>query len=201
MRGAVIVLAAGKSERMGSPKQLLPYRGRPLAAHAIGSALDSGIGPVVVVSGAVDLKVELGGIDNAQNRDQTPLIWVRNENWAAGIAGSIKAGLTHLLQLDDKPEAVLIMVADQPHADADLLKQLWQLWEGNEQSMAACGYDGIMGTPAVFGRSRFEALLALSGDAGARKILLTCPEDVVTLTFPAGAIDIDTPEDYEKLKQ
>lgn len=193
MEGAVILLAAGNSERMGKPKQLLPYRGKTLLWQTARTALDAKIGRVMVVTGAADIDLQTALQD-------LELEWVHNEHWASGMATSIQAGLRKLLQTAPIPEAVLILVADQPYVTVALLQQLWERWKTSEQPMAACVYNKEPGTPALFSKDRFADLLELKGKKGAKKLLLAKPEEVATIAFPEGAIDIDTPADYEQLK-
>ena len=91
---------------MGRPKQLLPYRGRTLLRHAAETAVASGCGPIVLVTGALNeaLAAEVAGL---------PIQAVHNSDWETGMASSIRAGLAAVEAA--QPRAVLIMLSDQPH--------------------------------------------------------------------------------------
>ena len=93
------------------------------------------------------------------------------------------------------------MVCDQPHITAVLLNKLLAVQKETGKPIVACSYSGVTGTPALFHKSLFPALLSLKGDKGAGKLLQQQTVSVATVPFPEGAIDIDTMEDYKKLNQ
>ncbi len=185
---AAIVLAAGGSSRMGRPKQLLPFRGRSLVRHAAETALDAGCDPVIVVVGAAAERVtaELTGL---------PVTVVVNPDWADGPGTSVRAGI---VAAPESAEVALFLLADQPFIDAASLRSLLDAHTASGLPMAASGYAGSIGVPAVFARQCFPALLALDPAAGAKQVLARDPTGVVVVPFPAGAIDFDTPADYER---
>jgi molybdenum cofactor cytidylyltransferase len=194
MQGAILLLAAGSSKRMGKPKQLLPYKGRTLLWHAANAAKMAKLGPVVIVTGELDAPIR-------KNLADLNLSFVQNQNWAQGMATSIVTGINYLTNLQTVPEAVLIMVGDQPAVNEALLKKLWLNWQESGKSIAASGYAEQVGTPAVFTQSLFSELLLLKGDAGAKKLIKKYPDQVHQVSFPDGLLDVDTPEDYEQLKK
>src|SRR5580704_14397123 len=102
---ALVLLAAGGSTRMGSPKQLLPYQGRPLIRHAAETALASGCHPVMVVLGshAAEIRAALEGLD---------VVVVENTEWEKGIGTSIRAGISgaEIMACD----GAVLALADQP---------------------------------------------------------------------------------------
>lgn len=187
----VIILAAGGSSRMGSPKQLLPYRGQSLVRHAANVALGSIADRVVVVIGshADEVRNELDGL---------PLSIVENPNWQAGMSSSLRAGLQALLSAV-QIESVIIMLCDQPLATADVLNKLVQTHGATGKPIVASTYGTTRGVPALFTRELFNELMSLTADEGARRIISTHSEDVATITFAQGAIDIDTPLDHQLL--
>ena len=187
----VIILAAGGSSRMGSPKQLLPYRGRSLVRHAAKAALGSIVDHVVVVIGsnADEVRNELDGLQ---------LSIVENPGWQAGMSSSVRAGLQELSSAD-QIESVIIMLCDQPFATADVLNELVDTHRATGKPIVASTYGTTRGVPALFTRELFNELMSLTADEGARRIVSTHPEDVATISFAQGAIDIDTPLDHQRL--
>ena len=189
----IIILAAGASTRLGKPKQLLQYRGKTLLAHAINEAVNSNADAVVVVLGkdANLFKKEL---------DEKKVRVAINSSWEEGMASSLRLGLDTLL--NDKPyiDAVIFMVCDQPHISSSVLNELITIQQKTTKQIVTCNYGDSMGPPALLHKKYFEELMKLSGDAGARKIIQKNMNDVGTILFPEGNIDIDTEEDYEKLK-
>ena len=189
----IINLAAGASTRLGKPKQLLQYRGKTLLAHAINEAVNSNADAVVVVLGkdANLFKKEL---------DEKKVRVAINSSWEEGMASSLRLGLDTLL--NDKPyiDAVIFMVCDQPHISSSVLNELITTQQKTTKQIVTCNYGDSMGPPALLHKKYFEGLMKLSGDTGARKIIQQNMNDMTTILFPEGGIDIDTEEDYEKLK-
>jgi len=188
----VIVLAAGNSSRLGRPKQLLPYRGQTLLTHTTAEILNAGLHPIVVVTGA--FHAEVGDSLRGQSVDI-----VFNPAWEEGMASGIVAGLSNILSTYPDVDAVIIAVCDQPFISSALLSQLVSMHEVSGKGIVASAYVNSVGTPVLFGRSYFEQLLALSGSEGAKKLLKQYPDDLVTIAFPGGDIDIDTGDDAERL--
>ncbi len=188
MKIGAVVLAAGGSTRLGQPKQLLTHEGQTLVHRAAAAALEAGCAPVVVVVGAEREKIV------AALRDLAVTI-VPNDDWPRGMGTSVRAGVARLQESD----ALIMLVCDQPKVDAVLLRQLIARQEETGQPMAASGYSGTHGVPALFSRSCYERLLALDDETGAKALLLGRPGEVASVLFEAGAIDIDTPADLEFL--
>jgi molybdenum cofactor cytidylyltransferase len=190
--GAVI-LAAGESSRLGQPKQLVHFRGKSLVRRAADAASEAGCSPITIVLGSDSKKIEdeLAG---------TGVAIVKNENWRAGVGTSIRAGVQNSLSQGSNPEAIVLLVCDQPFVDARVIKGLIELRQKTNKSMVASTYSGTLGVPALFDRSCFQELLALGNDAGAKSIL-SRRERVAEFHFPEGTIDIDTTADLEKLQR
>ena len=189
---AIIILAAGTSSRLGEPKQTLRYRDESLLKHSIKAAKDSDIGPVVVVIGANEKEI-------SAHIENEAITVVYNEDFKEGLASSIKAGLTNLLDADHGPDAVILMVCDQPYVDGNLLQTLVRAKVATGKPIVACAYKDTIGVPALFDKSLFSELLSLEGEEGGKKILYKHKESVATIPFPAGDIDIDTASDYQAL--
>ena len=108
---------------------------------------------------------------------------------------SIRVGVGALRDCD----ALVLLACDQPQVSADLLRQLIATWRKTRKSMVASVYAGTIGIPALFGRDCFGRLLSLGGEEGAKILLTSSRDDVAQVDFPAGAVDIDTPTDYQAL--
>ncbi len=187
----IVILAAGSSTRLGQPKQLLSFEGSTLIARVAGEALSAALHPVVVVTGALTDE-----ITNVLAGKKAHL--AHNARWQEGMGTSIVAGLAAIQNLQPDAEAVIIAVSDQPHLSAALLQTLITTQVSTNKGIVACSYSDTIGTPALFTRPFFSILRGLSGNEGARKVLLQYRDELAVVPFPEGAIDIDTPEDYQK---
>ncbi|MES2874690.1 MAG: nucleotidyltransferase family protein [Bacteroidota bacterium] len=189
---AIIILAAGNSSRLGSPKQLLTYGGKPLLQLAIDSAKESGADQVIVVLGSsmqlIECKISTEGI-----------LIIENPNWENGLSSSIKAGLKTLTKISVDFDAIILMVCDQPFVDAKILKALIHEQAMTGCAIVGCSYDDTKGIPALFHKSIFPELLSLEGDTGAKKMFEKYKEVASFVSFKDGGIDIDTLEDYKNL--
>ncbi len=191
-RCAVLILAAGQSSRLGSPKQLLEFEGSPLISRVAKTAVEADIGEVFVVVGA--------NAEQVKNELNMPhLRLVLNEEWQEGMASSIRKGLAAVEKAEPEVDGVMILVCDQPYLEAGTLREILQKQQASGLAMAASVYQGKVGTPAVFHRSIFPQLMELTGDTGARKLFNAHAGEVALVPFEKGIIDIDTKEDYEKL--
>ncbi|MEO6314411.1 MAG: nucleotidyltransferase family protein [Chitinophagaceae bacterium] len=192
--GNIVILAAGGSSRLGSPKQSLQYGETTLLEHSVRIALASMARRVTLVLGA---NAATGAL-NLQNEKLTVIV---NDQWQEGMAASIRCGLQHLLQQVPAPESVLYMACDQPFISVDLLDKLITLQKQKGHAVVASEYAGTMGIPAVFDKSLFPELMQLTGDAGAKKMMMQHKEKLAAVSFPLGAIDIDTEADYINLQK
>ena len=188
----IIILAAGSSSRFGKAKQLLHFNNKTLLQHVIDEASDSGAEPIVVVTGAGADKIE-------KNIQQHNIEIVHNDNWQQGMASGIVEGVKRTITLNNGIEKIIIAVCDQPFVSSAIFKQLYEKQEKSIQHIVACAYADTVGTPALFTQNYFDALMSLRGEEGAKKILKANREDVATIDFPQGAVDIDTPKDYNDL--
>jgi molybdenum cofactor cytidylyltransferase len=186
--GAVI-LAAGGSSRLGQPKQLINFRGETLVRRATRAAIEAQCAPVVVVVGenAEAIQGELA---------ETSAVIVSNLDWERGLGTSIRSGLR---RIGDSVDAVVLLTCDQPLVEASVIAELIAIREQKGKPIAASRYANTIGIPALFDRSCFDELLALSDDCGAKALIASRPNEVATVDFEAGAIDIDKPEDLSRL--
>jgi molybdenum cofactor cytidylyltransferase len=188
----LIILAAGASVRMGTPKQLLRYREQSLIGHVVQVANASVCQPIIVVLGAYSerIKPEI-------NSEQVHI--VENPFLAEGISSSIRVGIEALNVIKKEAKAVVLMVCDQPFISPQLINQLVEVHETTLKPIVASQYANTLGVPALFNRSLFAKLTTLSGTDGARQVIKKYLGEVLAIPFPEGVFDLDTPDDYEQL--
>ncbi|WP_276502344.1 nucleotidyltransferase family protein [Terrimonas pollutisoli] len=189
---AIIILAAGASTRLGRPKQLLPFNGKSLLENAVDTANEAEANPVIVVLGANAALSE-------KEIDEKKVHIVENKEWKEGMATSIRCGLGTLQHIAPSADGVILMVCDQPHVSSALLNELITLQKKTASPIVTSQYKDVAGPPALFHKSVFPELQALKGDAGARKIVEKYQDNLATVSFEKGNVDIDTEDDYKAL--
>lgn len=192
MNTGIIILAAGASSRLGRPKQLLDYKGKTLLQTVVNEALNTNCKPVMVVLGA-----NADEIANKHQNDQISI--VINDGWENGMASSIVAGLSTMIKANSEINSIIIAVADQAFIKMSNFNNLIEKHKETGKNIIASTYDETIGTPVLFKKDYFEALLALKGAEGAKKILKQYPQDLETVVFERGGTDIDTETDYNNL--
>lgn len=187
-----VVLAAGSSSRMGSPKQALRFRGESLLRRAAIAALEAGCCPVIVVTGAhAELsRRELEGLDVRE---------VLNPLWETGMASSIRIGVEGLLSANADMDAAVLLLCDQPHVNAAVISDLVGAHRATGSPVVASTYGGSFGVPALFSRALFDELARLEGVAGAKQVIKRHAAEARFLPFPGGEVDVDTPDDFSRL--
>ncbi len=187
-----IVLAAGASRRLGQPKQLVSIAGETLLERTIRVVEGAGCTPVCVVLGAQVERIQ-------REVEMRRIFAVKNDRWEEGMASSIHAGVHWLREHVKDASGVLLLVCDQPRLSVDHLSALITRYDAADSTnVVASSYAGIRGVPAVFPRAKFDVLLELHGDQGARRLLHEAGRDVIDVAFESAATDIDTAEDLEK---
>ncbi|MBH8575228.1 nucleotidyltransferase family protein [Nostocaceae cyanobacterium CENA369] len=190
---AIIILAAGASTRMGRPKQLLPYQGRSLLQHTIESAIASVCKPVVVVLGA--------NAQQIRSEVTQPFVQVvENSQWNLGMSASIRSGIRSLSTYSESIDAAVITVCDQPFLSSEIINLLVEAYHSLAKAIVASEYAETLGVPALFSRTFFSELAALGETVGAKQLINRHLNQVFRVPFPLGAVDIDTPKDYEELQ-
>src|SRR5271168_465637 len=191
---AALVLAAGRSSRMGGPNKLLAQiGGRPLVRIVAEAALGSRARPVIVVTGHQRERVEaaLAGL---------PVEFVHNAHFADGLGTSLKAGIGALPAQSD---GVVVCLGDMPQVDAPIIDRLVGALAPDKGALIAIPtIDGQRGNPVVWSRRFFSELMAVEGDIGARHLIGRYTEAVVDvpLTGTAALTDVDTPEALEAVR-
>jgi len=189
---AVVVLAAGASSRMGRPKPLEPVDGKPMVIRAVETAAAAGAGPVMLVTGAQAAAV-CAALAFWQESAPTQVHVIHNPAWESGQASSMQAALR---SLPAAVSAAILMPVDQPYLDPLLLRQLVHAWQRGADLVAPTVDGVVRGAPALFDRSRFTELLAVTGDVGGRALLQRHTHDVVGIPADARWLkDIDRPAD------
>lgn len=178
MRVAGVVLAAGASSRLGEAKQLVELGGERLLERAVRVAREAGLAPLVVVLGcrAQEIQKECG-LEGA--------LIVTNEGWDEGMGSSVRAGVSAVA---GQVDGLVLMTCDQPAITVEHLRRLMEA--GVRGLTVGSSYAGKVGVPAFFPASRFEELLILRGEEGARRLLR--PAEAIELA--GGELDVDTAE-------
>lgn len=189
MRVGVIILAAGASTRMGSPKQLLPYKGQPLISHAVQQAQAANVEQVFVVLGA-----NAGSIAHALQPSKSVASILNNPRWQEGMGTSIRTGIEAAANFD----AVIIALGDQPLVGPNILNRLIAAHQQTGKPIVAASYNGIAGVPALFSKELFPQLLELPPAAGCKGFINAHSSQTILIDCPEAALDIDTPGDYFK---
>lgn len=185
---AGLVLAAGRSTRMGTGNKLLQQvRGKPLVRHAVEAQLASRSAPVIVVTGHQqdEVRAALAGLD---------VVFVHNPAFAEGLSSSLRAGLA---ALPGAVPGVVVSLGDMPNVTAGVIDRLAQAFADRPDSLAvAPTLLGQRGNPVLLSRALFAEVAKLEGDQGARRLLDAAGDAVeeVALDDPAIALDVDTPE-------
>ncbi|MGZ4957186.1 MAG: nucleotidyltransferase family protein [Methylobacter sp.] len=184
-----IILAAGASSRMGSAKQLLEWRNRPLLEHAVVNARSIFNERVIVVLGAhaesIRTAIDLGGVTTIVNPD-----------WHEGMASSIRAGVE---ALPESASAALILLCDQPLINAAHMQNLLNGWKTTPSCIIASQYYHSVGVPALFPAEFFRHLLSLNGDRGAKPLLIKFENSLLKIPLPEAELDIDSAGDFDRL--
>jgi molybdenum cofactor cytidylyltransferase len=192
---AAIVLAAGRSTRMGGPNKLLAeLQGKPLVRIAVEQAIASKASPVIVVTGHQGDEVEraLKGLD---------VTFVRNPDFASGLASSVKAGIAAVPAVAG---GALVCLGDMPLIDAGLIDKLIAAFDPDRGGLIAVPVsDGRRGNPVLWSRRFFDELMTLDGDIGARHLIERHSEAIVEVPVDGSAafLDVDTPQALETVQQ
>jgi molybdenum cofactor cytidylyltransferase len=185
---AAIVLAAGRSTRMGAVNKLIAdIGGKPLVRIAAEQALASQASPVIVVTGHEREKLEaaLKGLN---------VRLVHNPDYAEGLGTSLRAGIAAVPETAD---GAVVCLGDMPQVDAALLDKLIAAFDPERGALVVVPtIEGHRGNPVIWARRFFPQLMSISGDVGARHLITTVPEAVaeVPVTDAAVTLDVDTPD-------
>lgn len=197
---SAVLLAAGRSTRMGKQNKLLaPFNGRSLVATVVAQVLATDIDHLIVVTGYESEKVKADIEQGTHSRENIQII--DNADYHQGIASSLGRGVK---ALPDDTCGALILLADMPSITEQHIHQLVaEIRRTQGKDILVPCYRGTRGNPVWWPREYFEEILALEGDVGARELLMTYAERWVTVEFSDDAIlrDIDTIEQLDELRE
>lgn len=182
---AILILAAGSSERLGRPKQLVKWNQSTLLNHTIEQACKSS---------HTDVYIALGGNQAEIRPSITLAIPIINiPNWRDGMGSSISRSLAYITTKNY--EAIILSVCDQPYISCHIFEALIRKFEKENLSIVTSNYKNSSGPPTLFARKHFPALLKLKGDVGAKKVVKNNLSEATKVQFSDGDIDIDTEDD------
>jgi molybdenum cofactor cytidylyltransferase len=192
----VALLASGASRRLERPKQLLPFRGRPLVVHMAEEMGRAGAERVAVVLGAYAARIApIVRGPGRMPRGIGDIEVLFNDDWEEGLASSVRVAARWA---DAQPcRGVVLALADQVGLTAGHVAALAAAGRRPGDRVASL-YAGVLGAPAFFGRASFGALASLRGERGAAA-LLRAGAATHAIPFPAGVDDVDTPADVQRL--
>ncbi len=189
-----IILSAGESKRMGTPKPLLMINHETFLAHIISLIRKSKVGSIMVVLGSqaelIRKKIPLNDVE-----------LVFNDDFAQGQLSSLKVGLRAIKNTKDI-EGVMVFLVDHPLISVDLINKLLDKFYGSGNRIVVPTYKGRRGHPVIFPKLLFSELMTAPNQQGARTVLRNNQAQIVELdTSEEGILlDIDTPEQYAKIK-
>jgi molybdenum cofactor cytidylyltransferase len=188
---AGIILAAGESRRFGKPKQLLDWQGQPFVRAIAKTALEAGLAPVIIVTGARGENIE------AAVQDLNIRV-VTNENWKSGQGSSIKKGVQSLKSKYNVGAAIFLLV-DQPQVTKSILQALREKHAEGLFPVVAPMVIDQRANPVLFDQVTFPDLMELEGDVGGRAIFHKYRVEYLPWHDGRLLLDVDTPEQYQRL--
>ncbi len=191
---AVLVLAAGNSSRMQTPKQLLKIGDKTLIEHVLEKAKAISKNPIFCVLGANALLIQ-------EKISSENVVFIINKNYKEGLSSSIVSGIDYLEKNHPTIDGVLILLADQPAIEIYYLENLIQLFNQQVAKIIVSKYPENVGVPAIFPKEFFQELQTLQGDFGAKEFLKNNKNNCVFSNFNATLIDLDTKSDYENYRK
>ncbi|HEV8723604.1 MAG TPA: nucleotidyltransferase family protein [Candidatus Binatia bacterium] len=191
---SAVVLAAGRAQRLGQEKLLLPLRGKPLLQWVLESALASDLDEIVCVTR------ELASARRQLNLSDERLFWLTNYAADRGQSTSVISGLW---ATNPKSEGVMFLVGDQPLIRKELINSLIEKFSTGSAWIVAPSFNREPRNPVLFRRNLFRELLQLSGDRGGRVLIEKHRNKTALVEWKDEIpfLDIDVHEDYERLKE
>jgi molybdenum cofactor cytidylyltransferase len=187
---AGIILAAGASTRFGQPKQLMRLKDKYLIEWVLDAALNSRLSRIVLVLGYAHQKI----LQVLEEKSQHSKLHIEiNPKYKKGQSHSLRVGLSTVK--NDFP-AVMFILGDQPMLSSATINTLLDRFGSVDKDICVPTYKGQRKNPVVFSRRFYSHLMAIKGDIGARQLI-----DEVEIDDPLGFFDIDTTQDFEKLKK
>lgn len=188
-----IVLAAGKSRRMGTAKALLELQGKPLFRHAVDRAFANQLEPILLIAG------EHGEAFRQVTSPTFPVEILHNPDYETGMASSLRVGI---MAVRGRVDAALVFLADQPLVPDEVVRSLIETYQvGFDKGVRIVRpvYAGMAGHPVLFDASLFDELEEVTGDQGGKEVIGRHKQQLATVAFEneQWGKDIDTPEEYQ----
>lgn len=185
-----IVLAAGESKRMGTPKLLLPYRGATIIESVLAAVTASGVDATTVVVGAGRRAIR-------KTISRFPVSVAINTRFRRGMLSSVQKGISSLPR---GFRAAVVVLADQPDITPGVINALIAAWRRADKGIAVPVFGGKRGHPLLLDLRYRRDVDRLSPETGLRGLLAVHPDDVLEVDMPDDRVlaDIDTPDDYRK---
>ncbi len=190
---ALLILAAGASNRIGQPKQLLTYKNGTFISNVAKEAINSKVGDVFLVYGAYRNQIE----SEIRLFARTVKSFY-NDNWERGMGNSLAKGITEITQQGDY-DAVIVLLADQVMVDSNCIQRLAELYEKTGKGLVPSYYAESYGPPTLFSSTYFDQLKELDGDTGAKFLFKKYFKDLAAFYYPPAKIDIDHLDEYYEL--
>ncbi len=190
---SAVILAAGRAERMGEQKLFLPLGGKPVLQWVLECALASELDEIICVTR------ELGPVRREINLTDERLFWLLNYAADHGQSTSVIAGLW---AANPESDGVMFLVGDQPLITKEMINSLIQKFNDSKALIVAPKFNGEARNPVLFRRELFPELLKLTGDRGGRALLEKHRKQTALVEWQDELpfLDIDVPEDYQRLK-
>ena len=187
---SVVILAAGRSARMGKPKMLQRVEGRPMLEKVLEVFRHARVDEVVVVLGADAERIKKGIRFGGERI-------VLNTEYPSGMSSSLRLGLA---AAGPRADAVIIALGDQPFLSPLTVDRLVERYLGEKAPVVVPVHDGVRGNPVLFARSAFPDIMQVRGDVGAKSVVGAYGDRVLEVPVEDGGVlfDIDTPADYER---
>ena len=192
-RVAGLVMAAGRSSRMGANKLLMDDNGKPIVARVVEQALAADLAEIIVVTGHQEAEVRAALAGHGVR-------FVTCPDYADGLSASLRSGLK---ALPADIDAALVLLGDMPRVGTALLRRMIAAFNPTEgRAIIVPSFQGKRGNPVLWDRRFFGEMMELAGDVGARHLIGEHAELVTEIAAEDGGIflDIDTPEAYRTLK-
>jgi molybdenum cofactor cytidylyltransferase len=189
---SAVLLAAGSARRMGGEKVLLTLDGEPMLRRVAREVVALGLSEILVVANARNHEAVFATLSDL------PVRVLVNPRAGEGIGTSIGLGAASVASTS---QALLLAQGDQPLVERGMLRALVRTWREESPDFVASSYDEVVTTPVLFSSRLLDELRVLGGDRGAKSVLERCFDRGRVLAFPAWrGIDVDTPEDYERVR-
>ncbi|MCK9414209.1 MAG: NTP transferase domain-containing protein [Prolixibacteraceae bacterium] len=184
-----IVLAAGKSTRMGQQKLLMPFEGKSMIATVAGKIAGTGSSRTIVVTGSDRNKIE-------KELEAFPVLFVDNERYEEGMLTSVQAGVA---AAGTETDGYLILLGDQPMVSKAVINRLIIVFQKGGKGLLIPVFKGKRGHPVLIGSKYTDEIKTLNPEIGLRELFLNHPDDILEIEVESEDVlkDIDTPDDYE----